>query len=203
MGCDFNSVKRKALMFQYKDKRIARIEEEAELFEKRGWCDYISFLYDLIPFLEKEHFILWKSARNSHLLNHALYYSNGDMTNDDKQRQILFNDALRLDAFTPTCFECSVAAFKAKIMDQILCYLNEYGLFYKEVVFDNEKAESNTLLIISNSNNIPDEDVDVILNETKESSDSEAEVLRKYFLLTIRIAKESLGIGYTTSFKTY
>ena len=125
------------------------------------------------------------------------------MTNDDKQRQILFNDALRLDAFSPICFEGSVADSRAKIMDQIRCYLKEYGLFYKEVIFDNEKAESNTLLIISNSNNIPDEDVDVILNETKESSDSEAEVLRKYFLLTIRMAKRSLGIGFTTSFKVY
>ena len=202
MGSDFNSVKGKALMFQYKDKRIARIEEEAELFEKRGWCDYISFLYDLIPFLEREHFFLWKSARNSHILNHALYLFDRDMTNDDKQRQILFNDALRLDAFSPICFEGSVDDFRTKIIDQIFLYLKEYGLLYKEVVFDSEKAESNTLLIISR-NNIPDDDVDIILNETRECSDSETEVLRKYLLLTIRIAEKSLGIGYTTTFKTY
>ena len=200
---EFNLLKSKARNYTFRDAGVTRLEEEVALFEDRQWCNYVALLSELIPYLEKEHFILWKSARNSYLLNKAIYFSERDITNDHKQKAILFNDALRLDAFTPICFESSVAAFRAKIMDQILCYLKEYGLFYKEVVFDNEKAESNTLLIISNSNNIPDEDVDVILNETKESSGSEAEVLRKYFLLTIRIAECSLGIGYTNTFKVY
>lgn len=170
-------------------EEIARIEEEIRLFEERGWEEYVLFLANLLPRLNKSEALpfLSKSALDSYFLYKAENGSsiNQDRLRNDKAKGILFNDALRLDiklVWMRSYWEEKIRVFNDIFKSEI----KKHGLFSSERQTLNTKDDVSETVILSTSE-IPEKDVEIIMNEKPDSTGSESGILRKYLIIRISI----------------
>ena len=145
-------------------EEIARIEEEIRLFEERGWEEYVLFLANLLPRLNKSEALpfLSKSALDSYFLYKAENGSsiNQDRLRNDKAKGILFNDALRLDiklVWMRSYWEEKLRVFNDIFKSEI----KRHGLFSSERQTLNTKDDVSETVILSTSE-IPEKDVEIM-----------------------------------------
>lgn len=180
---------------------LERVRNEFKLFEERGWQKYIVVLARIMRGIEEDGFLFDEictelgSARNSYALRK---FRRGEtdvngLLGSRKGEEILFNDALRLtfSIHSPhDDFNVRSEINLDNILDPIV---RQSGLFYKQKLLRNDnnpdcghRMYQEELLVLSTAS-IPDEDVSLIVNETKESSEEEAERLRKYLIIRVRV----------------
>ena len=184
------------------EEEKARIMEEDELFEKRGWKKYILAIGKYFP--EERRFSsddFGRSARDSYLLYKVSFPDtvNTTLLTNEEAKSILFNDALRLKIkyiHVDTLSKGILEEFQGKLknMSSVL------GLEYIRESIQNNKEkikEKNEERIIVSNTVIPTEDLDLIKNEKKDSTEEENEVLRKYLIIMLesyKTAKEFVDI---------
>lgn len=169
-----------------------RVKEEISLFEGRGWVEYFSVLEKLISEFRDLSGEMPVYMNKSVLDSYAMYrtrniFKDNKLLRDEKAKGILFNDALRLD----------ISVYNAEFNKQLLRrneiirrpldeILLESGLNY-EILETRRTDLSIEQLIIVSTSDIPKKDIDVILNEKKESSKEETDILRKYLILNFKV----------------
>ena len=149
------------------EEEKARIKEEDELFEKRGWKKYIFAIGK--HFSEERQFpsdVFGGSARDSYLLYKVSFPDkvNSTLLKDEKAKRILFNDALRVRIKyikVMTWSKGILEEFQRKLDSMSL----ELGLKYKRILIQKNEER----IIVSNTD-IPTEDFDLINNEKRESN---------------------------------
>ncbi len=165
-----------------------RIEEEFIFFEKRDWEEYVSFLAEILSLTQNNltPIKLGGSCLDSYVLRKFLEPQKEllSLLKDEKCRNILFNDALRLDFFITWSREEWIIRDLKKLDNIFENGIKDSGLQMREII-TKEKGDKEEKVIISTSL-IPDEDVSLIANETKESTAEETSKLLKYLIITIK-----------------
>ena len=160
-----------------------RIQEENDLIKSREWEEYIVFLANLLLRLEHNMVCLNKSSLDSYLLykcrNSEL---NTKLLNGIKEKEIFFNDALRLNV--------EVVGIKQVIRQWTLSAskvlaesIKTSGLNYFESVDGVQTIQYSEQTIILSKEEITDEIKNAVLYENKESSDAEANLLYKVLII--------------------
>ena len=168
----------------------ARIMEEDMLFEERGWKKYILFIGNCFSEDRKADWNSYGgSARDSYLLYKVSFPDtvNTTLLTNEEAKSILFNDALRVRIryiHVDTLSKGILEEFQGKLknMSSVL------GLEYIRESIQNNKEkikEKNEERIIVSNTVIPTEDLDLIKNEKKDSTEEENEVLRKYLIIML------------------
>ncbi len=168
----------------------ARIMEENELFEKRGWKKYILAIGKYFPDgMQYPWDFFGGSVRDSYLLYKVSFPNrvNSTLLKNKEAKSILFNDALRLKIKyikVDTLSRGILEEFQRKLdnMSSVL------GLEYIRESIQNNKEkikEKNEERIIVSNTVIPTEDLDLIKNEKRDSTEEENEVLRKYLIIML------------------
>ena len=168
----------------------ARIMEEDMLFEERGWKKYILFIGNCFSEDRKADWNSYGgSARDSYLLYKVSFPDtvNTTLLTNEEAKSILFNDALRLKIkyiHVDTLSKGILEEFQGKLknMSSVL------GLEYNRESIQNNKEkikEKNEERIIVSNTVIPTEDLDLIKNEKRDSTEEENEVLRKYLIIML------------------
>lgn len=178
-----------------------RVREEITLFEERGWVEYIPILEKLIREYERlsdimpvwmnlsalDSYVLYKICRSKVTGKHLKWSKDTNMLNDERSKGILFNDALRLSIDVRNMVSNSHLLRRneeiRRPLDEILL---ESGLNY-EILETRRTDLSIEQLIIVSTGDIPKKDIDVVLNEKKESSKEETDILRKYLILNFEV----------------
>lgn len=164
------------------EEEKARIMEEDDLFEKRGWKKYIFAIGK--HFSEERRFpsdFFGGSARDSYLLYKVSFPDtvNTTLLTNEEAKSILFNDALRVrikDVFIESVLIKKLENYHRKLESMS----SELGLKYKKRLIQDKEER----IIVSNTD-IPTEVFDLINNEKKESNEEENKVLRKYLIISI------------------
>lgn len=173
-----------------KEEEKARIMEEDDLFEKRGWKKYILAIGKYFPDgMQYPCDFFGGSVRDSYLLYKVSFPNkiNRTLLENKEAKNILFNDALRLKIKYIHVDTLSIGILeefqgKLKNMSSVL------GLEYiRESIRNNKEKikEKNEERIIVSNTVIPTEDLDLIKNEKKDSTEEENEVLRKYLIIML------------------
>ena len=168
----------------------ARIMEEDMLFEERGWKKYILFIGNCFSEDRKADWNSYGgSARDSYLLYKVSFPDtvNTTLLTNEEAKSILFNDALRVRIryiHVDTLSKGILEEFQGKLknMSSVL------GLEYNRESIQNNKEkikEKNEERIIVSNTVIPTEDLDLIKNEKRDSTEEENEVLRKYLIIML------------------
>ena len=176
------------------EKEKARIMEEDDLFEKRGWKKYILAIGKYFPDgMQYPWDFFGGSVRDSYLLYKVSFPNkvNSTLLKNKEAKNILFNDALRLKIKyinVDTLSKGILEEFQGKLknMSSVL------GLEYIRESIQNNKEkikEKNEERIIVSNTVIPTEDLDLIKNEKKDSTEEENEVLRKYLIIMLESYK--------------
>lgn len=174
-----------------------RVQEEITLFEERGWVEYIPILKNLLREYESlsekspvwmnlsalDSYVLYKVCRSKPVGKHLKWSKDTKMLEDKKSKGILFNDALRLGIKVRNIVRYNHLLRRNEILrrplDEILM---DSGLNYEIVEIDRSDLSITQLVIVS-TGDIPKKDIDVILNEKKESSKEESDILRKHLII--------------------
>ena len=162
------------------EKEKARIKEEDELFEQRGWKNFILVIGNC--FSEDRQFD-WNaysgSARDSYLLYKVSFPDkiNNTLLIRKRAKEILFNDALRVN-IKHVFIESYLIKKREEFHRKLDSMSSELGLKYKRILIQNNEER----IIVSNTD-IPTEDFDLINNEKKDSNEEEKIVLRKYLII--------------------
>ena len=176
------------------EEEKARIKEEDELFEERGWKKYILFIGNCFSEDRKADWNSYGgSARDSYLLYKVSFPDtvNTTLLTNEEAKSILFNDALRVRIryiHVDTLSKGILEEFQGKLknMSSVL------GLEYIRESIQNNKEkikEKNEERIIVSNTVIPTEDLDLIKNEKRDSTEEENEVLRKYLIIMLESYK--------------
>ena len=162
------------------EEEKARIMEEDDLFEKRGWKKYILAIGKYFPDgMQYPCDFFGGSVRDSYLLYKVSFPDtvNTTLLTNEEAKNILFNDALRLKIkyiHVKSLSKGVLEEFQRKLDSMS----SELGLKYKEKLIQNNEER----IIVSNTD-IPTEDFDLINNEKKDSNEEEKIVLRKYLII--------------------
>lgn len=172
----------------------ARIMEEDMLFEERGWKKYILFIGNCFSEDRKADWNSYGgSARDSYLLYKVSFPDtvNTTLLTNEEAKSILFNDALRVRIryiHVDTLSKGILEEFQGKLKNMSSVLGLEYN---RESIQNNEEKikEKNEERIIVSNTVIPTEDLDLIKNEKRDSTEEENEVLRKYLIIMLESYK--------------
>ena len=160
-----------------------RIQEENDLIKSREWEEYIVFLANLLLRLEHNMVCLNKSSLDSYLLykcrNSEL---NTKLLNGIKEKEIFFNDALRLNVEVVGIKQVSSqwTLSASKVLTESI---KTSGLNYFESVDGVQTIQYSEQTIILSKEEITDEIKNAVLYENKESSNAEANLLYKVLII--------------------
>ena len=163
----------------------ARIMEEIALFHQRDWEEYALLMANCLAEWESRP-ILSKSVKDSYLIFKGLHPEKTDkLLHNEKAKDILFNDAFRLDVLVVS-MNLSFVEDLRRIDKTLEEELLKTGLHYYQWMLPNNHPQSlgKELLVVSKEP-LTEEEKSIIRNEKQESTPSEADALRKCLLITI------------------
>lgn len=168
-----------------------RIQEELALFELRGWEKYVVLASDIIAKVERriKPIIFGGSCWDSYAIRKAVNprYDWSGLLQDKKSHDILFNDALRLDYSVIWTSGDYIIRDLVKLDSVLNECLAIPSLYVKEVITRNEDTKEERMIVSFSP--IPDEDVELIAHETRESTPEETARLMKYLIIIIKAKK--------------
>ena len=168
------------------EEEADRVFDEIALFGDRGWEPFILLLSEVMTQKRDWPIEMAGSAKDSYLLYLATASDiedggkNHDKLNDQKGRDILFNDALRFNVNIISAFPDVVDSEENNILECIRSTAEKLNLTVRKL------DETDLWLAIGKGKEIPDSDVETIKNEKPESTPKEADILRKYLLIKIK-----------------
>ena len=173
------------------DEEVQRLLEELELFEQRGWQDYIAFAINVITEVdEKVRFCFTRlSVKDSLFVLKAIgdKYIPENFVNKKHAKEILFNDALRL-GIDIVYADNKELTYLYRLTNFIITeYAKRSKLpartrpFYKRGKFDRR------IFVISKNKNVPIEDLNIISIEKSDGPREEVKILHKYLLVYVTV----------------
>ncbi len=176
---------------------VERVGQEFEIFEGRKWEEYVVLLANILVRMKgKEYWkVLYsKSAMDSYVLHKVIDNSlvNERFMSDQKSIEILRNDALRLDV------DVNLGPSNAGVDNDSKGYVLKVGnileeeikktkLNYYESMLARDGNGALGELIIVSKKPLKEEELNIIRNEQRQSSDREADLLRSCLLLRFEV----------------
>ena len=176
------------------DREKKRVEKEFVLFEERGWEKYILLMAEIMKAMNArpEFCLEGGSACDSYALGKYRTGETGELRLllNEKGRQILFNDALRMNYVLNEPSE-QMMENVGKLDDVLDPVVLSSGLFkaqrlYEDTTNDPLIAGRMVEFLVLSTKPIDEDDMDLIVNETRNSTPGEAERLREYLIVRIR-----------------
>ena len=168
-----------------------RINEELELFEKRGWNDYIAFSINLLREFEDKikFFFPSLSVMDSLFVRKALHPKDDfdKFVTKQHSKDILFNDALRL-GIDIVYADPEELTYLTKIAGDITEeYLKRSRLCAraKGKPSKTQVGKYDKIVCAVSRKRVPTNDFEIIFNEEKDGPREEIDVLNKYFLIYV------------------
>lgn len=160
-------------------EELERVKQEFKLFEQRKWENYILFSIRLLSRIDE---FLGGSIRDSYVVRKYLKKSKDESwLRHQNSKEILFNDALRLNIEIIRVVSHFEKEF-LKVNDLFESTINEFNFYRKETL-----TKSNSEILILSDKKISNELLNVILNEKKNSTDEEIELLRSVLIINITL----------------
>ncbi len=187
----FEQLKEKVLSLPNSEGEYHRIIEEIELFEKRGWNDYISFAINLLREYEEKikYFFPSLSVMDSLFVRKVLHpqYDYEKFLTKQYSKDILFNDALRL----------GIDIVYAD--PEELVYLNELAGHIAEEYLKRSRlcarakgkpsktqvGKYDKIVCAVSNRRVPTNDFQIIFNEEKDGPREEIDILSNYLLIYV------------------
>ena len=187
----FDEIKDEVFALANTDEEIDRLYEELDLFEERGWNNYVAFTVNYLKEMTDKVrlFFPYLSAMDSLFINKALYPNqNFDyLLNKKHSKDILFNDAFRLGVRIVCADPIELNYLNhlsAVIFEEFLKMSRLYS--FARGVPDKEKVGLFDHLVCAiSSNRVPKDDFEVIFNEEKDGPRDEINVLSKYLIVYV------------------
>lgn len=179
----YSDFKKRAEEVCIREDEKNRLKEEFDLFKKRGWEKYICFLADVLPTTLIPY--IGGSCLDSYALRKVIEPQKEmlGLLKDEKCHDILFGDALRLNYPVKGLFKEDVVRNLMELHTFLDDCVVGSKLFSKEVITSKENEKS--ILMIISALPIPDDDVELIANESKDSTPEEASRLMQYLIINI------------------
>ncbi len=176
------------------EREKKRVGKEFALFEERGWENYILLMKDIMKAMNPESGLCVQggSVCDSYALEKYRTGETGELRLllNEKGRQILFNDALRMNYVLEN--PDSLMMEKIRNLDDVLDpIVLSSGLFkaqrlYEDTTNDPAVARRMVEFLVLSNEPIDEDDMDLIANETRNSTPEEAGRLREYLIVKIR-----------------
>ena len=159
------------------EEETIRVLEEFELFEQRNWQNYVLFCIELLSKLS-----VWDngSVKDSYVIRKYLKKNKDDSwLNHKRSKDILFSDAFRLnvEVIAPSFYLLEKLREVETVFENTI---SQFDFYRKEKI----TAVNSEILVLSDKE-INDEEFDIIINEKKESSIEEIELLRSVLIVYI------------------
>ncbi len=184
----FDQIKDEVFALANSDAEVDRLVEELDLFEERGWNQYIAFTINYLREMNDKvkFFFPSLSVMDSLFVNKAINPEGNyeKLLSKKHSKDILFNDALRLGIDVVYADPQELAYLGRLSMLIAKEFITRFRLPSKAKGIMSKESEgvtSNVLCAISTSN-IPEEDFDIVYNEKKDGPREEINTLRKYLI---------------------
>ena len=187
----FKQIKERVLALPNSNEEYQRINEELELFEKRGWNDYIAFAINLIKEMEDKlkFFFTSLSIMDSLFVNKALHpeYDYEKFIKKQHSKDILFNDALRLgiDIVYADPEELIYLTKLASFISEEYLKRSRLCARAKGKPSKTKVGKYDRIVCAVSHKRVPTNDFQIIFNEEKDGPRKEINVLNKYFLIYV------------------
>ncbi len=187
----FEQIKETVLHLPNSKEEYDRLLEELELFEAKGWNDYVAFAINLLREMEEKvkFFFPSLSVMDSLFVRKALHpqYKYDDFVNEQHSKEMLFNDALRLGIDI-------VYADKEELM-----YLTKLASFISEeflkrchlcarakgIPSKTQVGKFEKIVCAVSDKRVPTNEFEIIFNEQKDGPREEIDVLNNYLLIYV------------------
>ena len=184
----FDQIKDEVFALANSDAEVDRLVEELDLFEERGWNQYIAFAINYLREMNDKvkFFFPSLSVMDSLFVNKAINPEGNyeKLLSKKHSKDILFNDALRLGIDVVYADPQELAYLGRLSMLIAKEFITRFRLPSKAKGIMSKESEgvtSNVLCAIS-TNSIPEEDFDIVYNEKKDGPREEINTLRKYLI---------------------
>lgn len=184
----FDQIKDEVFALTNSDAEVDRLVEELNLFEERGWNQYIAFAINYLREMNDKvkFFFPSLSVMDSLFVNKAINPEGNyeKLLSKKHSKDILFNDALRLGIDVVYADPQELAYLGRLSMLIAKEFITRFRLPSKAKGIMSKKSEdvtSNVLCAISTSN-IPEDDFNIVYSEKKDGPREEINTLRKYLI---------------------
>ena len=184
----FDQIKDEVFALANSDAEVDRLVEELDLFEERGWNQYIAFAINYLREMNDKvkFFFPSLSVMDSLFVNKAINPEGNyeKLLSKKHSKDILFNDALRLGIDVVYADPQELAYLGRLSMLIAKEFITRFRLPSKAKGIMSKESEgvtSNVLCAISTSN-IPEDDFNIVYNEKKDGPREEINTLRKYLI---------------------
>ncbi|MBQ7623718.1 MAG: hypothetical protein IJS65_00395 [Clostridia bacterium] len=160
-----------------------RIEEEIALFETRGWSGLVPAVCDLLADIGDKKGVFKGSVTDSYFIRKVIdpSFSDRGFLCDVRRKDELFNDTLRM-IFEYRAPSLPVGDLKA-LEDAFTRVLEKkHGLKARQHLSGDKKSET----IAFSESEISDKEFDAVVNERRDSTPAEADILRKFLIVKVQ-----------------
>ena len=183
----FEQIEREVLALPLTYEEKIRIGEELDLFEERGWNDYVALAINIISEVEEKVrfcFTGFSALDSLFVLKATNKYIPENFVNKKHAKDILFNDAFRLNIEVVYAYKKELNYYTklAYFIISEMTRMNPGLKFYTKTVDKSEKKKR--IFAVAKSNmRATAEDLKVIEFEKRDGPREEINVLNKYFLI--------------------
>lgn len=184
----FDQIKDEVFALANSDAEVDRLVEELDLFEERGWNQYIAFAINFLREMNEKvkFFFPSLSVMDSLFVNKAINPEGNyeKLLSKKHSKDILFNDALRLGIDVVYADPQELAYLGRLSMLIAKEFITRFRLSSKAKGIMSKESDgvtSNVLCAISTSN-IPEDDFNIVYSEKKDGPREEINTLRKYLI---------------------
>lgn len=172
-------------LFHSDSREKARIEKELQLFEKRHWENYILCAVNLLCGIRE--YSLSVANENMSVMDSVLVRKAVEpdesfefLLTKQKAEGVLFHDALRLNIFFVHLDRKRIFDDLRQFETILIAETKKSSLQYEEELLGPDAER-----IVISTEPVSPQEKEIIRNERIESTEEEAAVLRKHFLLTL------------------
>ncbi len=173
------------------DEELLRLDEELELFEERGWNQYIAFAVNYLREMNEKvkFFFPSLSVMDSLFVNKAIHpdYNYDKLLSKQYSKGVLFNDALRLgvDIVYADPNELGYLNQLAALIFREFLRMSHLHADARAIPDKDKVGFAGKLVSAISPNFIPKEDMDVIVNEKSDGPRDEINILSKYLIVYV------------------
>ena len=187
----FEQIKERVLTLPNSKEELDRINEELELFEERGWNQYVAFAVNLIQELDEKvkFYFPSLSVMDSLFINKAVRpeYNYDKLLSKQHSKDILFNDALRLgiDIVYADPEELLYLTKLASFISEE--YLKRFRLCARAKGIPSKRlvGKYDKIVCAVSPRRVPNNDFEIIFNEKRDGPREEINVLNNYLLIYV------------------
>lgn len=184
----FEQIKKDVLALSLTYDEKIRIGEELDLFEERGWNDYVALAINIIDEVEEKVkfcFTGFSALDSLFVLKATGKYIPDNFINKEHAKDILFNDAFRLKIEVVYAYRKELSYYYrlTNFIVSELVRMNPNLKHYSKTFSSKIESSKRIFAITKNNTKTTPEDLRIIENEKRDGPREEINVLSKYFLV--------------------